>query len=76
MSTRTGALQAAPEGEPTSGPAAETPMTGQVYRDCRDRSLLVLQVNHGSVLVEFADGSVKTVHRRDWQNLRPQFASF
>jgi hypothetical protein len=73
---RSNAAQAVSAGDGAGGDAAETPMTGQVYRDRLDRSLLVLQVNHGSVLVEFADGSVRTVHRRDWQSLRPQFASF
>ena len=76
MSMRSSAAQAISASEDAGGETADTPMTGQVYRDRLDRSLLVLQVNHGSVLVEFADGSVRTVHRRDWHSLSPQFASF
>ena len=79
MTTRSSGIKAAvSRSEPAGGWSADTPTprTGQVYRDGRDRSLLVLQVNHGSVLVEFADGTVKTVRRRDWAELRPRKASF
>ena len=52
------------------------PIAGQVYRDRFDRSLLVLSLHTGDVLVEYANGQVLRIDNEQWEVLNPAPAPF
>ena len=52
------------------------PTVGMVYRDAHDRSLMVLGIGRGRVLVEYADGAITSLRRARWPGLKPRRASF
>lgn len=52
-------------------PAVALPVVGGIYRDRDNRSLLVLTLHEGRILIEYADGAVRTIDVAQWYGLRP-----
>ena len=52
-------------------PTVALPTIGGIYRDRDNRSLLVLTLHEGRILVEYADGETRTIDVVQWYALRP-----
>ena len=54
---------------------AALPKVGQIYRDVRDRSFIVLGKSD-RIFVEYADGRLKRLQQKEWDKLDPHVAAF
>lgn len=45
------------------------PMLGEIYRDARDCSFIVLRVDPEDVFIEYADGTTRTVSTMAWHQM-------
>ena len=52
------------------------PVVGEVYRDVSGQSFAVLYIAGSQILLEYADGTVVAIPRRNWPRLHPQPAVF
>ena len=52
-------------------PSVALPTIGGIYRDRDNRSLLVLTLHEGRILIEYADGETRTIDVAEWYALRP-----
>ncbi len=60
----------------TASDTPNRPGIGEIYRDKENQSFIVLSVNQGRFLVEFADGRVKRITMEQWRNSNPRPAPF
>ncbi|OGT88268.1 MAG: hypothetical protein A2286_12140 [Gammaproteobacteria bacterium RIFOXYA12_FULL_61_12] len=51
------------------------PMVGQVYRDMKNCSFIVLS-NRERIFVEYADGHFERLQPKEWEKLGPSIAAF
>ena len=51
---------------------SDPPAVGGLYHDRHERSFLVFSVSARFVYLEYANGAVTTVCRREWESLEPR----
>jgi hypothetical protein len=54
----------------------QQPVVGGIYHDKTGRSLVVLTIVGGKVLLEYANGTVTSIDAKNWQQLQPQIAIY
>jgi fructose-1,6-bisphosphatase/inositol monophosphatase family enzyme len=54
----------------------QQPVVGGIYHDKTGRSLVVLTIVGGKVLLEYANGTVTSIDAKNWQPLEPHVAVY